>query len=57
MYVKRGDQDGGIGGYGTHLPQQTHQKCIHMWNNSKEKLTGNQQKDSYSTKAASNISK
>ena len=51
MYVKRGDQDGGIGGYGTHLPQQTHQKYIYIWKNSRWKLTGNWQKDSYTTKA------
>ena len=33
-------------------PPQTHQKYIYMWNNSLIKLTGNQEKNSYTTKPA-----
>ena len=44
------DQDGWVGGHGTHLPPQTHQKYIHMWNSSYWKLTGNCQKEPYTTK-------
>ena len=28
------DQDGRVGGHRNHLPPQTHQKCIYMWNHS-----------------------
>ena len=35
--------------YGTHLPPQTHQKYIYMWNNSHIKLTRNWQKNFYMT--------
>ena len=37
------DQDGGVKGYGAHLPPQTHQKYIYMWNNSQRKSTENWQ--------------
>ena len=50
-----GGQDGGQRGHGAHLPPQTHQKYIYMWNNSHGKLTGNWKKKSYTTKAARKI--
>lgn len=45
------NQDGGVGRLGTHLPQWTHQKFIHTWNNYHWKLTRHWQKDSCTTKA------
>ena len=30
----KADQDGRIREHGAHLPPQTYQKCIYMWNNS-----------------------
>ena len=48
-------EDGGVGRCGTHLPAQTHQKYMYMWNNSHWKQTGNWQKDSITTKAVRKI--
>lgn len=45
------NQDGGLGRLGIHLPQWTHQKFIHTWNNYHWKLTRHWQKDSCTTKA------
>lgn len=49
------DQDGRVGGHGTHLPWPTHQKHTYLWNNSHGKLTWNW-KNSETAKSARKIS-
>ena len=49
------DENGGVGGHEAHLPVETHQKYIYMWNNSHKKLTRNWQ-NSYTHKAGRKIS-
>ena len=53
---KRRESRWQIRGHGAHFRQQTEQKYIYIWNNSHGKLTGNQHKNSYKTKAARKIS-
>lgn len=48
------DQDDRVREYRVHLPQQTHQKYIFMWNNSHWKQTGNWL-DSFTIKVVSKI--
>ena len=53
----RGDEDGGLGGWGAHLSPWTHQKYIYLWSNCHWQLTGHWQKDSCTTKTVRKIHK